>query len=532
MDSWVLDHKKRHHRFFEEMTRIPHGSFHEKEYGDYLVRFAKERSFEYKRDAIGNVMIHKPPFPGYEDHPCLGLQAHMDMVWAKTENISHDFLKDPLKLYIDHGFLKARGTTLGADDGTGVAYILAVLDDPELKAPPIEAVFTVQEETGLGGALALKKEDIRFRRLISLDCGGGDSIYISSLAGLKGIAKRQFQWEKAQGQGYCVRISGLKGGYSDGYKREQANANKLGARLVYELGRALAVHRPEESPAHHGGESPAHHEENSSLPSGEVCCACGEKARLLSCPSHWAGHGKSGLALRLTDVKGGGSDNKIATWCELSFTCAEDPAVLRECAKRLWADIKKEISQPEKDVMIEWREITPSMQMSQRCSDGILSFMYLFPCGLRHRNTEFSDIISESVNWSAVECRGNEICLTYHLRGSSDSRIAHMQEEILLLSSCMGFECREEGSFPAWEFHDSHLLRTLQRVFKENRGKELGLIPVQGGLECGVFARMYPEMDIIAMGPYGYDVHTPDERLDLKSFDDIYEVFCRLLEAL
>lgn len=478
MEHWILDHKKRHHRFFEEMTRIPHGSYHEQAYGDYLVQFARERHFEYRRDEIGNVVIYKPASEGYEDHPYVALQSHMDMVWNKEEGNPHDFLTEPLKLYIEDGFLKARGTTLGADDGTGVAYTLAVLDDDSLKTPPIEAIFTVQEETGLGGALALKKEDIRSRRMISLDCGGGDSIYISSLAGLRGRAERKLEWEEADGRGYQITVSGLTGGYSDGYKKEQANANQAAARLAYQLGRLVTI--------------------------------------------------------RLTDAAGGEEENKIAASCRINFTSKEESERLREGFDFLAGEIRRELREGEPGIRIQLEPVSSPVkrQMTADCSEKILAMLFLFPCGFRHKSVRFSEIMSESANWSVVECREEVISLTYNLRGSSDSRITFMQEQVLCLAESFGFTCQVESSYPAWEFHDSELLHTLQRVFRENRGKELGLIPVQGGLECGVFARMYPEMDIIAMGPFGYDVHTPNERLDLQNFDELYEVFCKLLAEL
>lgn len=476
MGAWVLDPGKKHHRYFEEMTRIPHGSYHEAAYGDYLVQFAMDHNYEYQRDEIGNVIIYKPASPGYEDHPYIALQAHMDMVWAKDDNREHDFFHDPLVLYIENGFLKARGTTLGADDGTGVAYMLAVLADDTLKTPPIEAIFTVQEETGLGGALALKKEAIRSRRLISLDCGGGDSIYISSFAGLQGMSRRHLQWEEAAGYGYCLSVGGLKGGYSDGYKSEQANANQIGARLLYQLGRTLKI--------------------------------------------------------RLAGVQGGRQENKIASCCELMFTSDADPDTVHKSLDILAAEVYKENQEAEKNMTICLTEKSVERQMTPGCSEAVCSLLFLFPCGLRHRSVGFPDVMSECINWSSVYCQDDEIRLIYNLRGSADSRIVHMQEEISRLTECFSFTCHSVNSFPAWEFHDSELLHTLQKIFRKMRGKELGLIPVQGGLECGVFANMYPEMDIIAMGPYGYDVHTTAERLDLKNFDELFEVFCRLLEAL
>ena len=476
MKANVLDHTKRHHRFFEELTRIPHGSYHEAAYGDYLEQFAKDRGYSWKRDSIGNVVIYRPASDGYEDHPSVAVQAHMDMVWAKTEDAAVDLEKDPLDLYIEDGFLKARGTTLGADDGTGVAYILAILDDTSLKLPAIEAVFTVQEEVGLGGAMAMDPAWIRSKRFISLDCGGGDSIYISSLAGYRGTAKKAFSMEPAAGNGYQITVSGLKGGYADGYRREQSNANKLAARLAYAL--------------------------------------------------------SQGCGIRLSDISGGDEENKIARQCQITLTTEASEMELRKAFEAAAADIQKECgaAEPELSMVLEPKAVTE--QMTKVCSKEILSYLFLFPNGFRHKDIRFPEITSESINWSVSRCENGCFTMIYNLRGSSDSRIRNMQNEIGLLSEIHQVELQCENAFPAWEFHDSELLHTLQRVFREVRGKELGLIPVQGGLECGVFAGRYPDMDILAMGPSGYNVHTPEEKLDLQSFDVIYEVFCRFLENL
>lgn len=476
MEKWVLDPGKPHQRFFEEMTRIPHGSYHEEAYGDYLENFAKEHGFPYQRDVIGNVIIRKPAAPGYEDHEPLALQAHMDMVWAKEEGSSHDFFHDPLDLYIEDGFLHARGTTLGADDGTGVAYMLAVLDNPNQKAPALEAIFTVQEETGMGGALALKPEDIRSRRYISLDCGGGDSIYISSLAGMRANLLRSFGREAYHGPGYELKVSGLTGGYSDGYQKEQGNANVLAARLAYLLSLEADV--------------------------------------------------------RLSSWNGGEAENQIARESSIIFRSASEKQALTEAFERLASKVRKEWAESERNLSLTLCETTVDTVLREEDSRAVLSTAFLLPCGFRHKSILFPEIMSESVNWSVIRLEQESVVFVVNLRGSSDSRIERMEQEMRLLTAPYGFQFEVENSFPAWEFHDSELLRTLQRVFKEETGKELGLIPVQGGLECGVFARMHPEMDMIAMGPYGYDIHTPKEHLDLKNFDELFVIFCRLLENL
>ena len=164
----VLDWSVPYLKYFEKMTRIPHGSFHEKRYSDYLVGFAKDHNLKYVQDELYNVIIYKPGSAGYEEHAPVILQGHMDMVCVKTPESTHDFEKDPLKLYIEDGFLKAKDTTLGGDDGVGVAYMLAVLGSDTIAHPPLECVFTVQEECGCGGAAALKKEYFEARRMICL----------------------------------------------------------------------------------------------------------------------------------------------------------------------------------------------------------------------------------------------------------------------------------------------------------------------------------------------------------------------------
>ena len=172
----VLDHTKAHQRFFEEMTRIPHGSFHERAYSDYLIAFAQKHQLDYVRDDMNNVIIYAPGTSGYEQHEPVILQAHMDMVCEKNKSVSFDFEKDALKLKLQDGWLYADGTTLGADDGTGVAYMLAIMESQTIAHPPLECVFTVQEEVGLFGALGLDKKNIHGKRLINPD-GGGELVF-------------------------------------------------------------------------------------------------------------------------------------------------------------------------------------------------------------------------------------------------------------------------------------------------------------------------------------------------------------------
>lgn len=472
----ILDHSKRHQRFLEEMTRIPHGSYHEQAYGDYLVQFAEERGLAYRRDEIGNVVIYKPASAGYDDHQPVALQAHMDMVWNHDETARINQETDPLELYIEDGYLRARGTTLGADDGTGVSYMLAILDDQDAVHPPIEAVFTVQEEVGLFGALALDPAWITARRFISLDCGGGDSIYISSLAGYRGVLQREYKRAEVKGHGYVLRVTGLTGGYSTNYMKEHANANHLAAVLLKRLD-----------------------------------TRCG---------------------ITLCSIHGGEVENQIAQSCTAVVTTMADEAELQDVFRHEVDALHRELDPIEPGLSITLEPASPEYQMDDDDSRALLDLMFLLPCGFRHRHTRFPEIMSESVNWSMVRTTEGEVSLTYVLRASTDPMIDRLMTEISLLMELFHVQNTMLSSFPAWEFHDSELLHTLQRVFAAREGKPLGLEPVQGGLECGVFAGRYPEMDIIAMGPFGFDVHTPQEHLDMANFDSLFLVFQDLLAAL
>ena len=232
----ILNHTVAHQKYFEEMTRIPHGSFHEEAYSAYLEEFAKAHQFTYERDEMNNIIIYKPASKGYETHEPVILQAHMDMVCEKHRDVDFDFSKDALKLKLEDGYLMAEGTTLGADDGVGVAYMLALLDDEEAKHPMLECIFTVQEEVGLFGALALKKEQLQARRMINLDDGGETATCISSAGGMNVVFTRPNLQVPIQKMAYRLDIKGLKGGHSGGeIDKERGNANRLLARVLYAL---------------------------------------------------------------------------------------------------------------------------------------------------------------------------------------------------------------------------------------------------------------------------------------------------------
>ena len=210
----VLDENVAIFKYFEEISKIPHGSFHEEKIADYVENFAKEHDFKYVRDDMNNVIIYKDATPGYENHDTVMLQAHMDMVCEKNKDVDFDFETDALNLYVEDGWLKAKGTTLGADDGFGVNYMLAILSDDTLKHPNLECVFTVQEEVGLLGSINLKKEYFNAKKMIGLDGGGEISTCTTTSGGRYAYVDKTCMFEEVNKPTYKLIVKGLDGGHS------------------------------------------------------------------------------------------------------------------------------------------------------------------------------------------------------------------------------------------------------------------------------------------------------------------------------
>lgn len=475
----VLDWSKAHQKYFEEMTRIPHGSYYEKQYSDYLVEFAKSHGLRYKQYEIGNVIIYKDASKGYEDHPAVVIQAHMDMVCEKTPESAHDFEKDPLELYIDAGWLHARGTTLGADDGTGVAYMLAILEDDTLAHPALECVFTAMEEIGLDGALALEPEDIRGRRYINLDGGGGGvETVTTSAGGLRWNGSLKLHREAPKAAGYRLTVGGLEGGHSGGcIHLEKGNAIKLCARILKELK-------------------------------------------------------KEGI-ITLSAVDGGSKDNAIPRDCWAEFVTDTDEKVLREKTDAFAGLLRDELYYSDRGLTVVLEKAQVSDTWSQEESDRFLDFLFVCPTGMRHKNMNIKDHTIASENLAVVKTSDCEVKVSVSMRSAFESYIDQMAEELRIMGKLYGLGQEEAGKYPAWGYEEHSPLREAMRdTVKGCVGKELVEKAVHGGLECGVAKNKWPDMDIITMGPTAEAVHSPDERLNLQSFDDCYKVLCELLKNL
>lgn len=466
-------------KYFEEICQIPHGSYHEKPLSDYLAGFAARLGLRYKQYENGNVIICKAASPGCEGRPPVMLQAHMDMVCEKEPGYAHDFQKDPLQLYVEDGKIMARGTSLGADDGVGVAYMLAVLESDTLRHPPLECVFTVEEEVGCAGAAALRAEDLQSTRMIGLDDISGGSTTICSAGTL--ITVQAFARPMAPGAGhaYTLRVDGLLGGHSgDQIHLERANAIKAAARVLYALAQA------------DGG-------------------------------------------LQTGAWQGGGVSNSIPRACTVQFTSALTAAQLTEASRDAVAGLREEYAYSDPGLRVSFEAQDAAYVYSRADSLALLEFLYLVPDGLQHRSMHLEGLTTSSTNLGILKTERDCTQATFMCRGASDSFIDTLAGQIRLLSQRYGWEERSAGRAPCWAYReDSALRKTLRQAFQETTGRELAEVAEHGGLECGTISRMRPEMDIVTLGPKVRGYHTAEEYLDRQSFAEIYQVLTSVLERL
>lgn len=476
----VLNHEKLHQKYFEEMTRIPHGSFKEEKYADYLEDFAKEHGLKYVRDNMHNVIMYKPAGKGYEDHGAVILQAHTDMVCEKNNDCSHNFETDPLDLYVEDGFLKARGTTLGADDGMGCAYMLAVLAS-DLPHPALECVFTVQEEVGLNGAFNLKPEYFTAKRYVNLDFGGHGVGTCTTSAGGEMIGlKKPVKFGEGTGNRCRIFVTGLAGGHSGGcINKELGNSLKICARLL------------------------------------DALSACGD--------------------MQLVSLTGGAKNNAIPRECETVFVSQAKESTLRTAFDKMAAAIYNEIhfQEPEFKAVLEYGSESAERTLSPDLSREFIDLMYLLPTGLRHTSLQIAGLPTASENLASVKTGEDFVEFQYSLRAEKMSLRDQMEKELLILAGLYGMETDVYSKFPSWEFNpDSAMRAALQKVYKDCKGSEIELLATHGGLECGVFCDMIPGLDVVTLGAETDGAHTPQEQMNLESFDKTFEVLTEYLKAL
>ncbi len=476
-----FDLTKPYCHYFNEICKIPHGSGNEKALSDRLVAFAKECGLDYMQDELWNVVIYKPASAGYEDHPGVVIQAHMDMVCEKVPESGHDFEKDPLALYTEGDHLRAQGTTLGADDGMGCAYMLAILADDTLAHPYLECCFTTQEETGLVGAQSLKPEYFKARRLINLDGAGEYKTYMGMGGGEQVTLTKPVTWEGNDKPAYRLRVSGLLGGHSGGMiDKERANAGKLAARVLCALKR-------------------------------------------------------EGICFYLTGLNGGTKHNVIMPEAEAVFVTDADPDRIRRIVETCGGEIAAEYEQSDPDIRITVEPAEPvRRRLTERDNADLMHLLYLLPCGLVARNPAVEgEPPVTSVNVGVISLDGTQAKIGVSARSGLECAVEELKRQVTLLGELYGAAATYSGYYPGWKYEaESELRETMKQVFESLYQKPLACLIGHGGNECGVFKKMFPEMEIVTSGAIYGKIHTTEEFLDLASFDRSWVLLTRFLEAL
>ncbi len=475
----ILDTSRLINFYFEEIAKIPHGSYHEEGISNYLVAFAKEHQLKYYQDEMFNVIIFKEASIGYEDHEPIILQGHMDMVCEKNKDSNHDFENDPLSLYVEDHYLHANGTTLGADDGCGVCYMLALLSDENLKHPPLECIFTVQEEVGLFGAFGLDVSSLKGKRMIGLDGGPEGEICTSSSGGNDLFIHKPISFMLNESPVYRLEIKGLLGGHSgESINKSRGNSNKIAARILYHLL-------------------------------------------------------KDGLDVRLVKIDGGLKSNAIPRECEVIFASDTDYDILNQHIDCYVKDIKNELLVSDPNLIVKLQQDDAKTCMNSVESEAIICMMYLIPNGKLDESQTIPGLTTLSLNMGIVRTNENSLTIDISMRSpvsSARNELCLQIEQICLLYNAY---IDVSNPYPGWDYNPHSKLReAFKTYYLKHTGQKLREVATHGGLETGVWADKIPDIDIITFGPNMSGIHTPDETLDLDSYQRCYEMLYGFIETL
>ncbi len=470
-------------KFFYDISQIPRCSRHEEKIIDYLENTAKQHELLYQKDAVGNICIKKKAFPGYEKKPGVILQGHVDMVCEKNTDVSFDFSSDPLKLKKEGDWLTAEGTTLGADNGIAVALALAVLTDPSLQHGPLEALFTIDEETGLTGAANLDPSLVTGKILLNIDSEEEGTFYIGCAGGITTIGTIPVVYETipANTVPLTVNITGLRGGHSGAeIHEERGNAVVFCARILHALSSAADIH--------------------------------------------------------LFRLDGGDKHNAIPRECTMSFTVPEnDEKNVRSLIENFTRILKEEYGDVEPNMTIETEQKTntPERVLSLSDSQNIITTLFLLPHGVVSMSRKLPGLVETSTNVAAVHLSGSSVTILTSQRSSVMSALDHIAGQVRILMEKAGAQITLEGQHAAWEPDPySAILKTFKEVYKKTTAKEPEVKAIHAGLECGVLGEKFPGMEMISFGPEMENVHTPDERLNIPSVKRTWDFLLEVLKAV
>ena len=467
---------------FYSLTQIPRPSGKKEEVSAFLAAYGKSLGLETIVDTIGNVIIRKPASPGYENHPGVILQGHMDMVPQKNNDTVFDFEKDPIEAYVDDEWVTAKGTTLGADNGIGVAAAMAILADKSVVHPPLEVLVTVDEETGMYGAFALEGGMLQGKTLLNLDSEAEGELYVGCAGGVDTTAKFHYTPVEVEEGDVAIKVSvkGCKGGHSGcDIHLQRANANKLLFRFLKD---AVANYEA-----------------------------------------------------RLAYVEGGSLRNAIPREAAAVITIpAEGVDEIMDLVAEYENLFVAEYDGVEDNIQLTATEVEcPATELPEDVQDFLIHAITACPHGVYRVIPEMPDVVETSNNLAMLVTEDNCVTVMCLTRSSVESRKEELQSIIESVFAMAGAEVVFSGSYPGWKPNlNSHILQVMKTTYQENYGVDPRVIIIHAGLECGIIGRNYPGMDMISFGPTIKYPHSPDEKVNIPSVAKFYEYLLATLKAL
>lgn len=464
---------------FEELSKIPRGSGNRAAIAAFCADFAKKHSLRYVVDDAKNVIIYKEASRGYENAEPVILQGHLDMVCQKTVASPIDFLTDGIELVREGDTLCANGTTLGADNGIAVAMVLSILERNDLSHPPLEAVFTADEEIGMLGALELDTSLLTAKRLINLDSEEDDTVTVSCAGGSDFKAFMSLKRQSKTTNVVKISLSGLKGGHS---------------------GVEIASHRV-----------------NAATLSGRLLSYLATK-----------------VDFDLVSINSGTKANAIPCAAEIILATAQ-PQELAAFAHKYLDEIRAEIAHKEPDFTAEIIEETKveCLIIDKEVEKQLIFALTCTPCGVMEMSAEIEGLVETSLNLGILSTDGDEAVLCYALRSNKASALAALEQKMKTFYSLLDVTVSTSGHYPPWEFKkDSRLTEMYVETYRELVGNAPKVEAIHAGLECAVFSAAIEGVDCIAIGPNVFDAHTVKERLEISSAETVYDLLLRLLEKL
>ncbi|OYT17278.1 MAG: cytosol nonspecific dipeptidase [Bacteroidetes bacterium 4572_77] len=469
-------------KHFYSLTQVPRPSKHEDAIQAFMMQFGKDLDLETTKDETGNIIIKKPATAGMEDRKGVVLQGHLDIVPQKNSDKVHNFETDPIEAYIDGDWVTANGTTLGADNGMGVAAAMAVLESKDLTHGPIEALFTCDEETGMTGAFGLKNDVLDGDILINMDSEDEGELYIGCAGGIDATAVFDYTEEAtpANLKGYKLTIKGLKGGHSGmDIPLGRGNSNKIAFRLLKQIA--------------------------------------------------------ADNSLRIASVEGGSLRNAIPRETFVDFAAPEtNTAKLQAAVKEFEAIVKSELSSVEPDLSIDITETeTPKTVFDLDTQTRLIHSVYACPNGVIRMSNDMEGLVETSTNLAIVISKNGKIEVQSLVRSSVDSAKDDLAEMIDSVFQLAGAKTNFDGAYPGWKPNPkSEILETMKRVYNNKFGKIPELKAIHAGLECGLLGAVYPKWDMISFGPTIRSPHSPDEKVKIDTVSKFWDFTIETLKNI